>query len=50
MSRIGKKSIPVKAGVDVAVSGNEISVKGPKGALKYSWNVETVDVKFDADA
>ena len=50
MSRIGNKSIPVNAGVEVKISGNEISTKGPKGALSYSWNVETVDVKFDEAA
>lgn len=50
MSRIGNQSIPVNAGVEVKISGNEVSVKGPKGALKYNWNVNTVDVKFDAEA
>lgn len=33
MSKIGKKSIPVPAGVDVKVSGSLVSVKGPKGEL-----------------
>lgn len=33
MSRIGKKPIPVAAGVDVAVSEQEVKVKGPKGEL-----------------
>ena len=50
MSRIGNKSIPVLAGVDVKISGNEISVKGPKGALTYNWNVDTVDVKLDSES
>ena len=35
MSRIGKKPIPVPAGVKVKVAGSEVSVSGPKGTL--SW-------------
>ncbi|HEY7749824.1 MAG TPA: 50S ribosomal protein L6 [Aestuariivirgaceae bacterium] len=34
MSRIGKKAVPVPAGVTVEVSGQNLSVKGPKGELK----------------
>ena len=34
MSRIGKKSVPVPAGVTVNLSGANLSVKGPKGELK----------------
>ncbi|MCA2982577.1 50S ribosomal protein L6 [Gemmatimonas sp.] len=33
MSRIGKRPIPVPAGVTVAISGSHITVKGPKGEL-----------------
>ncbi len=33
MSRIGKKPIPIPAGVTVAVDGNTVRVKGPKGEL-----------------
>jgi large subunit ribosomal protein L6 len=33
MSRIGKQPIPVPSGVDVAIEGQNISVKGPKGTL-----------------
>jgi len=33
MSRIGKKPIPVPAGVSVTVEGNTVKVKGPKGEL-----------------
>ena len=36
MSRIGKRPIPVPAGVTVAVSGSMVSVKGPKGELARS--------------
>ena len=33
MSRIGRLPIPVPSGVDVAIDGQAVSVKGPKGAL-----------------
>ena len=34
MSRIGKKPVPVPAGVTVNLQGSDLSVKGPKGELK----------------
>ena len=40
MSRIGKKPITIPAGVDVKVNGNEVSVKGPKGELKNTFNAD----------
>jgi len=33
MSRIGKKAIAVPSGVTVAIEGQQVSVKGPKGEL-----------------
>ena len=36
MSRIGKKPVSVPDGVQVTVSGSDVSVKGPKGELKLS--------------
>ncbi len=33
MSRIGKMPIPVPAGVEVKIDGNNVAVKGPKGQL-----------------
>ena len=33
MSRIGKRPIPVPAGVNVTIDGNKVSVKGPRGEL-----------------
>ncbi|KWX25802.1 MULTISPECIES: 50S ribosomal protein L6 [Mycolicibacterium] len=33
MSRIGKQPVPVPAGVDVQIDGQNVSVKGPKGTL-----------------
>ncbi len=38
MSRIGKKPITIPAGVTVTVNGCEVTVKGPKGELKNSFN------------
>jgi large subunit ribosomal protein L6 len=34
MSRIGKAPITVPSGVDVSVTGSNVSVKGPKGSLE----------------
>jgi large subunit ribosomal protein L6 len=36
MSRIGRKSIPVPAGVDVTITGRTVKVKGPKGELSHT--------------
>ena len=33
MSRIGKKAVPIPAGVTASIDGGIISVKGPKGTL-----------------
>lgn len=46
MSRIGKAPIEIPAGVTVAVEGNVITVKGPKGELKQTFNPElTIEVE-----
>ena len=36
MSRIGKLPITVPSGVDVAIEGQEVTVKGPKGTLSHT--------------
>lgn len=36
MSRVGKKSITIPSGVEVSVSGQNVSVKGSKGTLNYA--------------
>ncbi|MBG6100700.1 50S ribosomal protein L6 [Micromonospora vinacea] len=36
MSRIGRKSIPVPAGVDITIDGQTVKVKGPKGQLEHT--------------
>ena len=40
MSRIGKKPVPVPAGVTASIQGRELSVKGPKGTLTMSLSDE----------
>ncbi len=40
MSRIGKRPIPIPAGVTATVSGHEVKVKGPKGELSRSIHPE----------
>lgn len=40
MSRIGKKPIPIPDGVQVDVKGSKVSVKGPKGALEWTFRPE----------
>ncbi len=36
MSRIGKLPVPLPSGVDVAIDGQLVTVKGPKGTLSHS--------------
>ena len=38
MSRIGRKAIPVPAGVEVKIDGQQVSVKGPKGTLVRTFH------------
>lgn len=38
MSRIGKKPIQLPKGVDVKIEGSAVTVKGPKGELKRSFD------------
>ncbi|MCL5115931.1 MAG: 50S ribosomal protein L6, partial [Firmicutes bacterium] len=48
MSRIGKQPITVPAGVDVAVEGQTVRVKGTKGALERTLRPE-VRVEMDGN-
>lgn len=48
MSRIGKKSVPVPAGVTATIDAGTLSVKGPKGTLSLAMRDEiTYDVQPD---
>lgn len=42
MSRIGKQPIPVPSGVEVAINGNEVTVKGPKGTLTQTFDKDMI--------
>jgi large subunit ribosomal protein L6 len=48
MSRIGRLAIPVPAGVDVAISGREVTVKGPKGSLSHTL-AEPIEIAKNED-
>jgi len=49
MSRIGKKAVPIPAGVTASVEGQTIKVKGPKGALSHVLHDDVV-AKMDKGA
>ncbi len=38
MSRVGKQPISLPKGVNITVDGSEVTVKGPKGELKQTFN------------
>ena len=48
MSRIGKKPVQIPAGVEVAVNGTNITVKGKKGELALDF-YEKLDVAVEGD-
>jgi large subunit ribosomal protein L6 len=48
MSRIGKRPIPVPAGVDVTIDGSTVRVKGPRGELSRTLHPEVI-VRRDGD-
>ena len=49
MSRIGRKPVPVPAGVKVAIHDATILVEGPKGKLSFHYRSE-IGVRYDAAA
>jgi large subunit ribosomal protein L6 len=48
MSRIGKRPIPVPAGVDVTIDGSAVRVKGPKGELARTLHPDVI-IRRDGD-
>lgn len=48
MSRIGKLPIPVPAGVEVAIDGRAVTVKGPRGTLQHTLP-DNIDLDRDED-
>lgn len=49
MSRIGKRPVPVPAGVTATVEGQKVKAKGPKGELEFVINDEVL-VKLEDNA
>lgn len=49
MSRIGRKPIPVPAGVEVKIEGNEVTVKGPRGQLTQKFHPDMRIVHEDGN-
>ena len=49
MSRIGKKAVPIPAGVTATVQDGNLSVKGPKGTLSLKMaDLVTFDIQGDS--
>ncbi len=48
MSRIGKRPVELPSGVEASVSGQTISVKGPKGAREFTAT-DDVSLKIDGN-
>ena len=46
MSRVGNAPIPIPSGVDVGISGSEVTVKGPRGSLSRVFR-ETMTIHQD---
>lgn len=47
MSKLGKRSVALPAGVTVNVTPEIVTVKGPKGELKQAYNNKTVKVEVE---
>jgi large subunit ribosomal protein L6 len=50
MSRIGKMPVSVPSGVEVSVSGQRVSVKGPKGTLQRDFHEKVTVAVEDGQA
>lgn len=48
MSRIGRAPVPVPAGVTVTISGQDITVVGPKGSLSITVS-DPIEIKQEGD-
>jgi large subunit ribosomal protein L6 len=48
MSKIGKKPIVIPKGTEIKISGNSVTVKGPKGELKKEFS-DKVLIKISED-
>jgi len=48
MSKIGKKSIEIPAGVELQINGSTVNVKGPKGQLSHTF-AKGVSIKVEGN-
>ena len=46
MSRVGKQPIEIPSGVEVSISGAEVTIKGPKGSLNQEFHPD-MSIKQD---
>lgn len=49
MSRIGKKPIIVPENVEITITGNHVTVKGPKGELTWDFPSEITVIQSDKE-
>jgi large subunit ribosomal protein L6 len=49
MSRVGKNPVPVPANVEIALSTNEVTIKGPLGTLRHNL-VSDIRVEREGDS
>lgn len=49
MSRIGKKSVAVPAGVKIAIKDRVVNVEGPKGKLSFTHRPEVMVAFSEVD-
>ena len=49
MSRIGRLPVPVPAGVDVTIEGQDVTVKGPKGSLSHTVSTPITVAQEDGE-
>lgn len=48
MSRVGLQPIPLPSGVEVTLSGSDVTVKGPKGTLNKTFHADMKIVQEDS--
>lgn len=48
MSRIGKKSLSIPAGVEVTLSASDVTIKGPKGHLSQQLH-DKIEINIEGD-
>lgn len=49
MSRIGKQIVKIPAGTEVKISGDTLTMKGPKGELSKTFKMNIVSINLNGD-